>query len=159
MKESFDALDAKYQDIVNIFAQRLEKLAKDVYKQVIYETPEYSSNFQVLIGQPFLIRKHQKDSFYLLDSKKLKKSSNLEDNFDEAFSDECYSLLLSKDAFNQKRCQTSLKCLEFYTEPKASGYYLTHQLPNRCHSGQINRIKILKITKEKMKNNNKSWLI
>jgi hypothetical protein len=118
----------KYQAIVDIFAQRLGKLARDIYKQVINETPEYSSNFQVLIGQPFLIRKYDKEAFYLLDSNKFKKSSDLEDNFDEAFSDNCYSLLLSEDSINQKRCQTSLKCLEFYTQPKASGYYLTHQL-------------------------------
>ncbi len=125
MKENFQ-ISNQLQKLVDVFAQRLGKLAKNVLKQVIDETPEYSYNFRVLIDQPFLIRKQDNDTIHLRDSYKL--DSDLEDNFDEVFSDECYSMLLSEDAINEKRCQTSLKCLEFYTKPNASGYYLTHQL-------------------------------
>jgi hypothetical protein len=114
----------KINKIINLFNDRIQSLAEKITKQVEETAPNYYKNFKILINKPFL----QHDSDYRVEvhfkSSRLLHFKNT--NFDENFSDSCYSLLLNDN--NIKKCSTNNDCLEFFTRKTASGYYLTHQL-------------------------------
>lgn len=114
-----------YLDLIDIMNRRLDKLAALVQKAVEEDSPGYASSFNVLIQKPFLIKGSEK----IRDLKEARVGRFLDPNmlitsFDEPFSDSCYSLMIDSST----KCQTSNDCFKFFTEDRASDYYLTHQL-------------------------------
>jgi hypothetical protein len=113
-------------DLVHAIYERLLNLNKKVFESVQIETPVYAQNFDILIRNAFLLntKKNKNDKWRKLKSSRFiskYKPFDLLTDFNEPFSDGCYSILLERN-------QTNSECFEFFTEEKASGYYLTHQL-------------------------------
>ena len=123
-QKEFNNKDLKSK--LNELYSRVETLADMVYKSVIKISPEYAGSFNVLIGKPFLKTTNDTSSFRRLNLNYLNKlkEKKLEESFNEQFSDECYSIMLD----NLDICKTNDECLAYYTNPAASGYFLTHQV-------------------------------
>ena len=126
-------LAAKQQNNVmdnlsNIY-KRLKTLGKNVFDNVIKQTPEYAKNFEILIGKPFSkstqYQKYKRLDFELLDQIK---TQELDTSFNEQLSDNCYSILLNNYNDKENNCQTNAQCLEYYTQPNASGINLLKNL-------------------------------
>jgi hypothetical protein len=113
----------------------LSALGKKAYQTVKIQDPEYTSEFDLLVRRPY-ISEFKKETSILEDfarssSQARHKMANddLETSFNEKFSDSCYSsLLVDDDNKSGKRCNLDPNCIEYYTDKRASGYFLTHQL-------------------------------
>ena len=108
---------------------RLASVADKIFANVIRSTPEYASNFNTLIDKRFKksdfnLRISEKDSrpiFRELQELNIGSSSSLTTNFNEQFSDECYTVLLEKNSEQKYKCQTNDQCISYYTQADASG--------------------------------------
>ena len=106
---------------------RLTLLTDTAIEQVEKDDPHYFEQFKFLIDKPFVFKMSKdhvlNENFY--------EEPTFKKNFDEQFSDRCYSMLLGtvpNEDGKKEICSTSDKCLEYYTIPNTSGYFLTHQL-------------------------------
>lgn len=97
--------------------KRLRILSTKIYDNVLINEPTYSKKFEMLIAKPFLeekqILKIGEFDYQMLSKEEFIKEAQL--NFNESFSDMCYSLIL------EKHCQISIDCLNFFIEPQSSG--------------------------------------
>ena len=97
---------------------RIDSLAAQVVKSAKASTPEYFEMFKNLIDQPFLSNydSHAKPKVDESLLRNLGSFGNTE--FDEPFSDRCYSMLLDNKG---RECPFSTECFGFFSEPSASG--------------------------------------
>ena len=119
-------------NLVENLAIRLRNLANKIYNNVNQESPQYAGDFDLMINKPFVINDSTDENPKFI-NKHLKRpvveasvENDLITSFNEPFSDKCYSLLMRDNQANS--CATSDECFDFFTESKASEYYLTHQL-------------------------------
>ena len=109
--------------------QRANTLAKSVAESVKLSNPTYFDQFKRLINTPFELDPNlELDSSRLSFSDTISSDESIIDSqhFDEQFSDSCLVGLMEKSSSSS--CQVSDECLEFFAQPDATGYYLTHQL-------------------------------
>ena len=124
-KHSTESIIQKYK--IRDIESRLKTLASKIFEIEIERSPEYAQNFKILIGKPYKASKlnHKKNKLFArLDFdilKSIKSSPILVTNFNEQFSDKCYSILLDKYRDPIDNCQTNDECLEYYTASDASG--------------------------------------
>ena len=93
-----------------------------VMKNAKAASPDYFQMFKNLIDEPFLSKESNRNK-PIVDRLMLRSSANNDatlksTDFNEPFSDECYSMLLGK---NHQICDFNKECFEFYSEPSASG--------------------------------------
>jgi hypothetical protein len=111
--------------IIKGLLNRLNALTNIALKHVQIDDKIYYDQFKYLIERPFNFNVKNNiplNESYYKQELKLKKLNN----FNEKFSDSCYTLLL--ESFSNEDCKTDDKCLDYYTLPNTSGYFLTHQL-------------------------------
>lgn len=107
--------------------KRVDQLASSVANSIKLTNSAYFDQFRPLISQQFELNID-------LDSPTLVSlDESIEDHqttskidsqhFDEEFSDSCLVNLMESST-----CATSDPCLQFFAQPDATGYYLTHQL-------------------------------
>ena len=98
--------------------KRVESLAELVVKSAKESTPEYFEMFKNLIDQPFLSSRVHLVKPQVDESLMRAFGSYGNSEFDEPFSDRCYSMLLGK---SRTECAFSKDCFRFFSEPNASG--------------------------------------
>jgi hypothetical protein len=107
--------------------QRLKKLSQKVTTSVQDKTPDYLKQFHYLVDKPFVFNRKEENSKKMINLNIELLISKLVNNkisdFNEAFSDKCYEMLM-----NAEQCQTNDDCLEYFTNSQSSSYFLTHQL-------------------------------
>ncbi|CAF1075708.1 unnamed protein product [Brachionus calyciflorus] len=118
----YKQLDPKLNLTLTSLTMRLSTLSKKIYDNLSRLPVDYVSNFELLINKPFIpklkIRNGlSRNKIFFIE--KFYKSQNQE--FNEKFSDLCYSNILKKK-------NVDFQCLDYFTIDSASGYYLTHQL-------------------------------
>jgi hypothetical protein len=124
-KHSTESMIQKYN--IRDIESRLKTLASKIFEIEIRRSPEYAQNFKILIGKPYKASKlnhKQNKLFARLDFgilKSIKSNPILVTNFNEQFSDKCYSILLDKYRDPIDNCQTNDECLEYYTASDSSG--------------------------------------
>jgi hypothetical protein len=124
-KHSTESMIQKYK--IRDIESRLKTLASKIFEIEIKRSPEYAQNFKILIGKPYKASKlnHKKNKLFArldFDILKSTKSNPISvTNFNEQFSDKCYSILLDKYRDPIDNCQTNDECLEYYTASDASG--------------------------------------
>ena len=114
-------IDSTLKSELNAMFARLQKLGSDVFANVAQNTPDYTQNFNTLIGKAYDIKSQ---SYKLLDFKslsKIKMARLVTTSFNEQFSDACYSTLLEKYEDQANNCRTNDDCLNYYTQSNASG--------------------------------------
>ena len=117
----------KLRWICKNFLDRLTLLTDTAIEQVEKDDPYYFEQFKFLIDKPFVFQMSKARGL----SKDFYEEPTFKKNFDESFSDRCYSMLLGtvpNEDGQKEMCSTTVKCLEYYTIPNTSGYFLTHQL-------------------------------
>lgn len=121
----YKTLNNDNKRIVKGLTNRLNALTNIALKQVQIDDKMYYDQFKYLIERPFDFHVNNDiplNVTYYKQELNLKKLNN----FNEKFSDSCYTLLLQ--SFSNGDCKTDDKCLNYYTLPNTSGYFLTHQL-------------------------------
>lgn len=121
--------ESDLKQLIDSIRTRLTSLADKTYKSVIEQEPDYAGGFDVFLNSPS-ISNFTRDT-HILDEYKHTNSldraiedTDLVTSFDEAKSDACYTSLLDD---KQHQCKIADSCLEYYSDRRASAYFLTHQ--------------------------------
>ena len=116
-------LDQHWLDEITAF---LERLAQQIHQNVQRSEPKYTKMFADLLDAPFIVESHAFSSgisyteqMDVYDFSKDKPS--FIDDFDEEFSDACYSSLIGDKATSRPPCQITTSCVNFFRKSKASG--------------------------------------